>query len=86
MDLLKDLREERGLSYLFITHDLTAITYFCDRVRFMQSGTLVEGVDDMRRIAEVRHPYAKALLNAVMGVGIDEPAIAEDFEPELEAA
>ena len=86
MDLLKDLREERGLSYLFITHDLTAITYFCDRVRFMQSGSLVEGVDDMRRIAEVRHPYAKALLNAVMGVGIDEPAIAEDFEPKLEAA
>lgn len=86
MDLLKDLREERGLSYLFITHDLTAITYFCDRVRFMQGGSLVEGVDDMRRIAEVRHPYAKALLNAVMGVGIDEPAIAEDFEPELEAA
>lgn len=35
MDLLKDLRRDLNLSYVFITHDLTAITYFCDRVRFL---------------------------------------------------
>ncbi len=54
MDLLKDLRHERGLSYLFITHDLTAITYFCDRVRFMKNGVFVEGVDDIREISHVK--------------------------------
>lgn len=74
MDLLKDLRHERGLSYLFITHDLTAITYFCDRVRFMKNGVFVEGVDDMRQISRVKTPYARDLLDAVMGIGIEHPA------------
>ena len=74
MDLLKDLRYERGLSYLFITHDLTAITYFCDRVRFMKNGVFVEGVDDIREISHVKTPYARDLLDAVMGIGIEHPA------------
>lgn len=74
MDLLKDLRHERGLSYLFITHDLTAITYFCDRVRFMKNGVFVEGVDDIREISHVQTPYARDLLDAVMGIGIEHPA------------
>ena len=74
MDLLKDLRHERGLSYLFITHDLTAITYFCDRVRFMKNGVFVEGVDDIREISHVKTPYARDLLDAVMGIGVGHPA------------
>ena len=74
MDLLKDLRHERGLSYLFITHDLTAITYFCDRVRFMKNGVFDEGVDDIREISHVKTPYARDLLDAVMGIGIEHPA------------
>ena len=74
MDLLKDLRHERGLSYLFITHDLTAITYICDRVRFMKNGVFVEGVDDIREISHVKTPYARDLLDAVMGIGIEHPA------------
>lgn len=74
MDLLKDLRHERGLSYLFITHDLTAITYFCDRVRFMKNGVFVEGVDDIREISHVKTPYARDLLDAVMSIGIEHLA------------
>lgn len=70
MDLLKDMRAERGLSYLFITHDLTAITYFCDRVRFMHNGNFVEAVDDMRQIDAIQNAYARDLLNAVMGIGV----------------
>ncbi len=70
MDLLKDMRAERGLSYLFITHDLTAITYFCDRVRFMHNGNFVEAVDDMRQIGAIKNAYARDLLNAVMGIGV----------------
>lgn len=70
MDLLKDMRAERGLSYLFITHDLTAITYFCDRVRFMHNGIFAEAVDDMRQIGAIKNAYARDLLNAVMGIGV----------------
>ena len=70
MDLLKDLRRELNLSYVFITHDLTAITYFCDRVRFLHNGSFVEAVDDMSRIGDIRNAYARDLLRAVMGIGI----------------
>lgn len=71
MDLLLDLRRSLGLSYLFITHDLTSITYLCDRVAFMNNGEIVERVDDMRRIADIRHPYARLLLESVMGIGVE---------------
>lgn len=65
MEMLRDL----GLSYLFITHDLMAITYFCSRVRFMHNGRFVEAVDDMSRIGEIRSGYARDLLHAVAGIG-----------------
>lgn len=53
MEMLRDLGRDIGLSYLFITHDLMAITYFCSRVRFMHNGRFVEAVDDMSRIGEI---------------------------------
>lgn len=80
MDLLKDLRRELNLSYVFITHDLTAITYFCDRVRFLHNGSFVEAVDDMSRIGDIRNAYARDLLRAVMGIGIHGA-----LDPEAEA-
>lgn len=70
MDLLIELRRELGLSYLFITHDLTSITYLCDRVVFMNNGEIVERVDDIRRIAAIRNPYARQLLESVMGIDV----------------
>ncbi len=71
MDLLIELRKNLGLSYLFITHDLTSITYLCDRVVFMNNGEIVERVDDIRRIASIRNPYARHLLESVMGIGVE---------------
>ena len=71
MDLLIELRKDLGLSYLFITHDLTSITYLCDRVVFMNNGEIVERVDDIRRIASIRNPYARHLLESVMGIGVE---------------
>ncbi|MBO5658383.1 MAG: ABC transporter ATP-binding protein [Duodenibacillus sp.] len=82
MDLLKDLAKEHSLSYLFITHDLTAITYFCDRVRFMHGGRFVESVDDISKIHQIKNAYARELLHAVSSIGI--PKI--DSLAELEAA
>ncbi len=60
-----------GFSYLFITHDLTSITYLCDRVVFIDAGTIVEQVDDIRRIAMIRNDYARNLLGSVMGIGVE---------------
>lgn len=69
MEMLRDLGRDIGLSYLFITHDLMAITYFCSRVRFMHNGRFVEAVDDMSRIGEISNGYARDLLHAVAGIG-----------------
>ena len=71
MDLLIELRRDLGLSYLFITHDLTSITYLCDRVVFIDAGTIVEQVDDIRCIAMIRSDYARNLLGSVMGIGVE---------------
>ncbi len=65
MDLLKDIQEKRKLTYVFITHDLTSVTYLCSRVLFLYQGKVAE-IRDVEDIAGVTHPYAKRLLESVM--------------------
>ena len=86
MDLLADLRRELSLSYLFITHDLTSITYLCDRVIFMNQGEIVEQVDDISKIAAISSPYARQLLEAVMGIGCEHGSGSETEEPGPDAS
>ena len=68
MDLLIELRNEQRFSYLFITHDLTAVTYMCDRVAFFAGGRIVEMVEDMARLSRVKSEYARRLLDSVIGI------------------
>lgn len=65
LNLLADLREELGLSYLFIAHDLAVVKHFSDEVAIMYLGKIVERgpVDAIYR--EPRHPYTQALLRSV---------------------
>lgn len=70
LDLLIDLKKKYKLSYLFITHDLTAITYICDRVIFFKDGNIVEKVDDMKELKNVKNDYSKALLDAALHTDI----------------
>ncbi len=65
MDLLKELKVRYGLTYIFITHDLTAITYLCDRVLFLYQGQVVEECC-VSEIAEVKNEYAQKLLSAII--------------------
>jgi oligopeptide transport system ATP-binding protein len=65
MNLMEDLQEQFGLTYLFISHDLRAVRHVSDRVAVMYLGKLVE-VADARDIYGVQiHPYTKALISAV---------------------
>jgi oligopeptide/dipeptide ABC transporter ATP-binding protein len=65
MNLLEDLQEELGLTYLFIAHDLSAVQHLSDRVAVMYLGRLAE-VAERRRVSEgLKHPYAESLLSAV---------------------
>ncbi|AWD22370.1 ABC transporter ATP-binding protein [Fuscovulum blasticum] len=60
--LLADLRDRLGLTYLFISHDLGLVRYFCDRIVVMYLGSVVEVLPDTRTAP--RHPYTRALMES----------------------
>lgn len=65
LNLLQDLQDEFGLSYLFISHDLSVVKYMADQVMVMKNGEVVEmaGSDEIYR--NPRHPYTQTLLAAI---------------------
>lgn len=65
LDLLIELKEKYNLSYLFITHDLSAVTYICDKVMFLKNGEIIEKIDDIKDLKYVKSEYSKALLDSV---------------------
>lgn len=72
MDLLLELKEKYNLSYVFITHDLTAVTYMCDKVVFFNDGRIVEKVNDISKLSLVSNEYARKLLDSVMTIDYEE--------------
>ncbi|MEM8782154.1 MAG: oligopeptide/dipeptide ABC transporter ATP-binding protein [Planctomycetota bacterium] len=64
LNLLNDLQDELGLSYLFIAHNLAVVEHFCDRIAVMYLGRIVELADRETLYANPLHPYTRALLSA----------------------
>ena len=65
LKLLNKLKEERNLTYIFITHDLSVVEYLADRIAVMYLGRVVELTTSEELFANTLHPYTKALLSAI---------------------
>lgn len=65
LNLLSTLQKERGLTYLFISHDLSVMRFICDRIAVIHKGVLVELAETEKLFAHPLHPYTRALLSAI---------------------
>ena len=70
LNLMKDLQEKLGLTYMFITHDLSVVKYFSNDIAVMYLGELVEKAPSKDLFKNPIHPYTKALLSAIPTINI----------------
>ncbi|GAA3278808.1 ATP-binding cassette domain-containing protein [Paenarthrobacter aurescens] len=76
LNLMRKLRDEQGISMLYITHDLASARYLADRTAVMFAGELVEEGESLDLLANPAHPYAQLLVSAV-----PDPARAGSYDP-----
>lgn len=72
LNLLNDLQAKLGLTYLFITHDLSVVEYLADRVAVMYLGQIVDESDCAELFRNPKHPYTKALLESAPSMDVDQ--------------
>ena len=65
LNLMSQLQRERGLTYLFISHDLSVMRFICDRIAVIHKGLIVEMADTEQLFHHPLHPYTRALLSAI---------------------
>ncbi|WP_324769550.1 ABC transporter ATP-binding protein [Pokkaliibacter plantistimulans] len=73
LNLLKDLHQELGMTFIFISHNLAVVDYICERIGVMCHGQLVEVAPREVLFSNPRHPYTRALLAAVPYADLDRP-------------
>ena len=83
LNLLKSLQKDLGLTYLFISHDLSVVAHICDHVAVMYLGRLVETASTRELFNAPRHPYTKALLSAIPSSDPDHRGQAQKLEGEI---
>ena len=83
LNLLKQLQQDLGLTFLFISHDLSVVAHICDQVAVMYLGRLVETAPTRRLFQVPRHPYTKALLSAIPSLDPDDRGNAQRLIGEI---
>jgi ABC-type dipeptide/oligopeptide/nickel transport system ATPase component len=82
LELLRELRDDRGMAIMFVSHDLAVIAELCDRVAIMRSGEVVEQGYTGQVITAPRHDYTRELLAAVPRLpGEDDPRLPGEDGP-----
>ena len=84
VNLMSELQRERGLTYLFVSHDLRIVEHVSDEVAVMYLGRIVERAPKRTIFATPRHPYTKALLSAVPGRGRERILLEGDVPSPLD--
>ncbi len=83
LNLLRSLQDELGLTFLFISHDLSVVALICDHVALMYCGRLVETAPTRTLFKQPRHPYTRALLSAIPSLDPDDTGRAQKLEGEI---
>ena len=83
LNLMKDLQEKLGLTYIFITHDLSVVKHFSDDIAVMYLGQLVEKASATDLFKNPSHPYTRALLSAIPSTNLDHMMDREMLEGEI---
>lgn len=83
LNLLNSLQTELGLTFLFISHDLSVVAHTCDHVAVMYLGQIVEIAPTKKLFSKTLHPYTKALLSAIPDLDPDAEKTATKLEGEI---
>ncbi|MBT8413870.1 MAG: ATP-binding cassette domain-containing protein [Boseongicola sp.] len=83
LNLLKELQRDLGITFLFISHDLSVVAHTCDHVAVMYLGRLVESATTRQLFEAPRHPYTKALFSAIPSLDPDDDNAAQKLEGEI---
>lgn len=85
LNLMSQLQKERGLTYLFISHDLSVMKFICDRVAVVHKGLIVEMAESESLYRHPLHPYTRALLSAIPqpNPDVEKKKVLEVYDPSM---